>query len=219
MIAMLRQKHWMELRGLWVFAVIATALPATMLRATHPGHTTLLAQLLLGLFAFLMLVISVRFAGTGLATSKGIIVQRGPDPSLLFTLSLPLRRRTLFFYRAAFALSVLETAAALGLVIDTAVFVHFGGSWQVFGNGLWVLLAMVPVYFLDCLLSIRFSEASIVFIYVGCMVLALPLFGMRVQKIGAALQGLQTIPFALLALLIAAGLAAVTVWRLDRQDY
>lgn len=218
----LLRKHWMELRGLWIFAIFATALPAILLTSIHSGHTAIPTQPFIFMFALIMVVIPPRFAGTGLGTSRGIIVQRGEDPSIFFTLSLPASRRTLFFYRAAFALCVLEVAASLGLLVGSAVFVHIGGSWQVVSQCFWVLLGVVPVYFLDCLLSIRIKEANIVFAHFG-FVLALgfllPMLGMNIFTFPATLSGVPLFPFALVALVLAAMLAAATVWALDRQDY
>jgi hypothetical protein len=222
MITTLWRKHWMELRGIWGLAILFAAFPAILLTGTHPGHLAHPLQFYVSIFTLVMLLIPPRFAGTGLMTSKGIVPQRDADPSLFFTLSLPLRRRTLFIYRAIFGLFLLEAAAVLGLLIGTAVFDPFGGSWLIGGKVLRLLLALVPIYFLDTLLSTRYSEVSTLWMHMGCLLAlgpALPALGVHTQTVFPALESLLPIPFALGALLIAAGLAAVTIWRLDRQDY
>ena len=93
---------------------------------------------------------------------------------------------------------------------------------QVFTDGWRILFFAVPLYFPDSLLSIRFDPITTMQIQIwGAIGLwfALPFVGVKRQMILAMLSGIAPVPFALLALLIAAGLAAVTVWRLDRQDY
>src|SRR5271156_5481334 len=165
MITTLWRKHWMELRAIWAFSALFAILPAiafAQLAEHHSGPVAPLVQNFIDVFAFFALAMfPVRFAGTGLATSKGFRAPRGADPSLLFTLSLPARRRTLFFYRTGFCLLAMESLAILGLVMAAVVFAHAGGSMRVFVDGLWILLLMVPLYFLDSLLSIRFDAVSI----------------------------------------------------------
>ncbi|MGC1871737.1 MAG: hypothetical protein WA700_12325 [Acidobacteriaceae bacterium] len=226
MIATLWRKHWMELRGIWAFNALFAILPAigyAHLAEHHAGPVAPLVHSFISIFAvFALGMFPVRFAGTGLTTSKGFRPARGADPSLLFTLSLPARRRTLFFYRTGFSLLAMESLAILGLGMGAVVFAHSGGSMWVFADGLWILLLMVPLYFLDSLLSIRFDPVSITQVQIFGVVglwFASHLVGMNPQRIVTVLSGIAPIPFVLAALLIAAGLAAVTVWRLDQHDY
>jgi hypothetical protein len=226
MITTLWQKHWMELRGIWAFNLLFAILPSigfASLAEHHSGPVAPLVQSFIYSLAFFALAIfPVRFAGTGLATAKGFRPQRGADPSLLFTLSLPARRRTLFFYRTGFCLLAMESLAILGLVMGAIVFAHSGSSMRVFADGLWILLLMVPLYFFDSYLSIRFDAVSITQVQVlGAVALwfALPHLGVNPQRVAAVLSGIAPLPLALFTLLAAAGLAAVTVWRLDRHDY
>ena len=117
----------------------------------------------------------------------------------------------------------METAAVLGLLMGAVVFAHSGGSTQVFTDGLPVLLLMPPLYFFNCLLSIRFDTVSTMQIYILCVVgiwfVLLPLTGVNQQTILAALSGIAPLSLALSALLIAAGFAILTVWKLDHQDF
>lgn len=226
MIATLWRKHWMELRGIWAFNALFAILPAiafARIAEHHSGPAAPLVHKFIGVFAFFALAMfPVRFAGTGLATSKGFRAPRGVDPSLLFTLSLPARRRTLFLCRTSFCLLAMESLAILGLAMAAVVFAHSGGSVRVFIDGLWVLLLMVPLYFLDSLLSIRFDPVSITQVQVlgaGVLWFALPRVGVNPRRVVAELAGIASIDFVLFALFVAAGLAAATVWLLDQHDY
>lgn len=226
MITTLWRKHWMELRGIWAFNALFAIFPAIAfagLTQHRAGAVTPLVRDFIYAFSFFALAIfPVRFAGTGLATSKGFRATRGADPSLLFTLSLPARRRTLFFYRTGFCLLAMESLAILGLVMGAVVFAHAGGSMRVFADGVWILLLMVPLYFLDSLLSIRFDAFSITQVQtLGALGLwfASRRVGVNPQRVVAVLSGIAPMNFAVFALLVAAGLAVVTVWRLDRHDY
>lgn len=227
MITMLWKKHWMELRSIWALSIAFAAVPAIVVAREAEMSLVPAAHLIRGFmffFAGLMLaLLPSRFAGTGLATAMGIRPPRGTDQSLFFTLSLPVRRRALFFYRTGFCLMAMETSAMLGLVMGAAVFAHSGGSMQVFTDGLPILLLMLPLYFFTSLLSIRFDAVSTMQIYLLCVVgtwfVLLPLAGVNQQTILAALYSIAPLSLALSALLIAAGLAILTVWRLDRQDY
>ena len=226
MITTLWRKYWMELRGIWAFNALFAIIPAIAFGRPvehHSGPVAPLVQNFIYVLAFFALAIfPVRFAGTGLATARGVRAARGADPSLLFTLSLPARRRTLFFYRTGFCLLAMESLAILGLAMGAVVFTHSGGSMQVFADGLWVLLLMVPIYFLDSLLSIRFDALSITQVQAfGAMALwfASRRVGVSPQAVVAVLSGIAPINLALFTLLAAAGLAVVTVWRLDRHDY
>lgn len=226
MLTMLWRKYWMELRGLWIFALVFIELPAIYFAhqvRVHPGHGAAPMQGFLFLFAILVLgVFPPRFAGTGLATSGGVRPHQGSDHSVLFTLSLPIRRRTLFIYRATFALLALETVTVVGLLSATALLLQLGDSWQLLAEGLWILFFMLPIYFLDSLLAIRFTEAAtmqIHFALVFALLFIPPLFGVHTQTVLAALSGLAPLSLALSTLLIAAGLAILVVWKLDRRDY
>lgn len=226
MITTLWRKHWMELRGIWAFNLLFAFIPAIVFARQveyQPASVAPMVHNFIYAFSFFALAIfPVRFAGTGLATSKGIRPSRGADPSLLFTLSLPARRRTLFFYRTGFCLLAMESLAILGLVLGAVVFARTGGSVQVFADGLWILLLMVPLYFLDSLLSIRFDGVSITQVQtMGAFVLwfALNRAGVNPQTLAAVLSGIAFVPFVLSTLSVAACLAALTVWQLDRHDY
>jgi hypothetical protein len=216
----------MELRGIWAFNVLFAIVPAIAFarQGEHPPGAVapLVQSFIYALSFFALAIFPVRFAGTGLATSKGVRPSRGRDPSLLFTLSLPARRRTLFFYRTGFCLLAMESLAVLGLVMGAIVFAHSGGSMQVFADGAWILVLMVPVYFFDSLLSIQFDAVSITQVQtLGAFALWFTLnrLGVNPQRVAAVLSGVAPIPFVLVTLLVAAGLATVTVWRLDRHDY
>jgi hypothetical protein len=226
MIATLWRKHWMELRGLWLFALVFIEFPALYFAhqaQAHPGHAPPPPQGFLFLFSIMVLgVFPPRFAGTGLSTSQGLRPNQRTDPSLLFTLSLPLRRRTLFFSRAAFGLVVLEVAAALGLIVAAGLFVHLGGSWKIVRNGLWILLFMLPIHSMDSLLATRFTEATTMQIHFGyffALLLIPRLLGVNTQTVLTALSGVSPLALALSALLITVGLAIITIWKLDRQDF
>jgi hypothetical protein len=226
MITTLWRKHWMELRGICAFNALFAILPATAyarFAEHHSGPVAPLVQNFIYALAFFALAIfPVRFAGTGLATSKGFRAPRGDDPSLLFTLSLPARRRTLFLYRTGFCLLAMEVLAVLGLVVGALVLSRSGGSMLVFVDGLWILLLMVPVYFFDSLLSIRFDAVSIAQVQtLGALALwfALHRVGVNPQAVVAVFSRIAPLYLALFSLLVAAGLAAVTIWRLNRHDY
>jgi hypothetical protein len=227
MIATLWRKHWMELRGKWALSIAIAAVPAIIFARVAELQRGPAAPLVEGFnflfIGFVLGVLPARFTGTGLTTDPGIRLHRGADPSLAFTLSLPVRRRTLFFYRTGFCLLAIETAVMLGLVMGAAAFARLGDSTQVFTDGLRVLLLLVPLYFLDSLLSLRFDAVSVMQVQilgaVGLWFVLLPLAGVKQQMMVTTLSRIAPVPFALLTLLIAAGLAAVTVWRLDRHDY
>lgn len=226
MIATLWRKHWMELRGIWAFNALLAMLPAIAFAGQtehHPGPTAPLVRSFLYVFTFFALgVFPVRFAGTGLATSKGFRASRGADPSLLFTLSLPARRRTLFLCRTGFCLVAMESLAVIGLAAAATAFAHAGSSLLVLTDGLRILPFMVPVYFLDSLLSIRFDPVSITQVQIlgaGVFWFALHHLGVQPQRIAVVLSGIAPTDFALFALLVAVALAAATVWLLNRHDY
>jgi hypothetical protein len=226
MIAMLWRKYWMELNGIWAWNAIFAILPAIAfapLTEHRSGPVGPLVQHFIYAFAFVALAMfPAPFAGTGLATFTGSRAPRGPDLSLLFTLSLPARRRTLFFYRAGFCLMAIESLVILGLEVAVGMFARVGGSRQVFDHGLWILFLMIPIYFLDCLLSIRFDAVRIMqvqILCVGWLWFVLHHSGVTPERVAAVLSGIAPIPFVLLTLFVSAGLAVTTVWRLDRRDY
>jgi hypothetical protein len=229
MIAAIWKKHWMELWRRWAFltafgllpGIAAVAILATGRQASH--HPDVAS--FLDLFTFLVLAFfPSRFGGTGLTTSMGARPCGGADPALLFTLSLPIRRRGLFFYRSVSGLLAMETAAAAAWAIDCLLLVHLGASWHALVPAIWVLPALVPFYFLDSLLLIRFSEMTTMQVQgVTLMILwlAAPLwFGVHFEKmVEIALQRVTSLPVALAMCLLSAVFAATTVWRLDRQSY
>ena len=226
MIATLWRKHWMELRGIWAFNVVFAILPAIAFANAaeqHSGPAASLVRKFLFVFAFFALgLFPVRFAGTGLVTSKGFRAQRGADPSMLFTLSLPARRRTLFFCRTSFSLLAMESLAIIGLAAAAIFFAHTGGLMRLFADGLWILLFMIPLYFFDSLLSIRFDPVSITQVQIlsaGAVWFGLSHLGVNPRRIAAAIAGIAPVYLVLFTLLAGAGLAAATVWLLDRHDY
>ncbi len=229
MITAMVRKHWMELRGRWLFATAIAVLLGIFIifedrHAIFPKHW----PMSLCLFAFILVVaFPPRFATTGVTTSIGTRPCHATDPSILFTLSLPLRRRTLLRYRAASGLFAMGTALAVALLVNAVVLESLGSAitpWQVLAYGLWILVLLVPLYFLDTLLSVWFSEATIMQVQAVAMALLVPvllwmgLLG-SAMKIMAVFHNATLVPAALAAGLIAAGLAGTTAWILDRQEY
>ena len=51
MMIMLWRKHWMELRGLWLFAAVMAGLPALLLRVNHVAYAPKLANVFIATFA------------------------------------------------------------------------------------------------------------------------------------------------------------------------
>jgi hypothetical protein len=219
------RKHCMELWRRWLFVTAFGLLPGIAAALSvregshHPSAVDVPA-----LFIFLVLAFfPTGFGGTGLTASMGARPQRGADPSLLFTLSLPVRRRTLFFYRSVFGLLGMETAAAAAWAITGLLVGRVGVSWHVLVPALWVLPVLVPFYFLDSLLLIRFSEIATVQVQaIALMILWFGLIrlGVPLGKIAEdALQHFTPLPVALATCVLSAAFAATTVWRLDRQNY
>jgi hypothetical protein len=232
MIATLWRKHWIELRGRWLWLTAVATLPGIVGVVEAVGHQRPLRGTADGLFGTVALILvallPAQFAGTGVTTAMGRRPQRATDPSLLFTLSLPVRRRMFLLYRASFGLLALATAAALALVINALVFppvLSAVAPWQALTYGLWILLALLPLYFLDTLLSIRFTEIAVMQIQAFCiagMVVALDLAGLLPRIYVTAFHHLTLhaiVPPAIGACLISAALAALTVWSLERQDF
>lgn len=227
MIAAVWRKHWMELRGRLTFLMAFALLPAVgvaaAITARQGSYHGDVGIFLLIFPAIVLTSFPAQLGGTGLTTAASVHAQRGADPSLLFTLSLPVRRRTLFFYRSVFGLLAVETAAAVAWAVSCLLLVHVGASWHALVPGLWVLPALVPFYFLDSLLLIRFSEAMTLQIQaVGLAILyiALALLGVPVTKMTEAAPHHFTLPLVAMAVcVISLGFAAATVWRLDRQSY
>lgn len=228
MIAPIWKKHRMELWKLWLFLAAFGLIPGVAALAfVETGHQRArdpdVASFLF-LFAFFAVTIfPARFGGTGLTTSKGGIAACDTASSLLFTLSLPVRRRTLFFYRSVSGLLAMETAAAVAWAIDCLLLVFMGSSWHALAPALWVLPALVPLYFLASLLLIRFSEITTMQIQVVSVLILV--FGLRWLGVtfnsmaDIALHRLTPLPVALAVCLLSAAFAATTVWRLDRQSY
>lgn len=225
MIAAILRKHWMELRGRWLFTtafglvpLILTALDLSS-RSGSPGPDSIS---FLALFGFLVLaVFPSRSAGTGVSASIGMRPQRGSDPSLLFTLSLPIRRRSLFFWRAAFGMFAMESAAVIALGIDGLILAPLGMPWHALRPALWFLLMSVPFYFLDSLLMTWFSELATMQIQLfSFAILAFVLrWAGALDKTTAALRHFTPLAVLLPVCLISLAFAAATVWRLDRQNY
>lgn len=228
MIVAIWKTHWLELRKLWLFLTAFGLIPgiaAVALVATgRQGSRDPDVASFLFLFAFFAVAIfPVRFGGTGLTTSKGGIAACGTASSLLFTLSLPLRRRALFFYRSVSGLLAMETAAAVAWTIDCLLLVYMGAPWHALAPALWVLPALVPLYFLGSLLLIRFSEITtmqIQVLSVLILVFGLRWLGVTFNRMAdIALHRLTPLPVALSVCLLSAVFVATTVWRLDRQSY
>lgn len=226
MITTIWRKHWLELRGILMFNAVFALLPAIGFARSAENHVGPIAPVVLEfiyLFAFFALAMfPVRFAGTGLATSQGVRPPRGTDPSLLFTLSLPVRRRTLFFYRTGFCLLAIEGLALLGLGVGALVFAHAGGAAKILADGLPILLLMVPLYLVDSLLSIRFDAVAITQVQIwgaAALWFGSSLVGIHAQQIAVALSRITPGTFVLGTLLLTAGLAILTIWRIDRHDY
>jgi hypothetical protein len=228
MIAAIWKKNWMELWRRWSFVTAIALLPGIAVTLATPAaqgfHHPDVAGFLV-LFTFLVLAFfPSRFGGTGLATSMGARPCGGADPSLLFTLSLPVRRRGLFFYRSVSGLLAMETAAAAAWTIDCLLIVHAGASWHALVPVLWVLPVLVPFYFLDSLLLIWFSEMTTMQVQgITLMILWFALhwlLGVRFGKMAeTALRRFTQLPVVLAMCLLSAGFAAATVWRLDRQNF
>jgi hypothetical protein len=232
MIATMWWKHWMELRGSVFLTTAVGILPCVLFVfqvAIHPAAPRASLEGLFGLVAVLLTVFSpARLAGTGVRTAGGTRPQRTTDPSLPFTLSLPVRRRTLLFYRASFGLLALEAGTVLALLINALVFGSFVSAidpWRAFTYGLWIMLAMVPLYFLDAFLSIWFTEVAVLEIQAFCIGGAVVLFGLADRLPGVFITLFHhltlraALPALLGAIVVSAGLAAATVWTLDRQDF
>lgn len=220
------RKHWMELRRLWVFLTAFLLVPGIVVAFAPPGrrgphHPDVGAFVLLYLVVVLGFL-PTRFGGTGLETFQGGTAAPGAGPSLLFTLSLPIRRRTLFFYRSFSGLLAMETVAAAGWAIDALLLVHSGASWDALVPVLWVLPALVPFYFLGSLLLTRFTQISTVQVRVLiflALYFALEWLGAPfLKRADIALHHLSALPVALAVCLLSAVFAAATVWRLDRQS-
>ncbi|MGH9717228.1 MAG: hypothetical protein ACRD4R_10950 [Candidatus Acidiferrales bacterium] len=118
----------------------------------------------------------------------------------------------------------METAAAAAWAIDCLLLVHLGASWHALVSALWVLPALVPLYFLDSLLLIRFSEVTTMQVRAITLVIlwfALHwLLGVRFEKMAeTALHHFTPLPIALAMCLLSAAFAATTVWRVDWQSY
>lgn len=227
MITAILRKHWTELRRLWVSLTVFLLIPGVVIAFAPAGrrgphHPDV------GAFAVLFLVIVLgflptRFGGTGLETSQGGTATPGADPSLFFTLALPVRRRTLFLYRSFSGLLAMETAAAAGWVIDASLLAHFGAPWHALLPVLWVLPALVPFYFLASLLLTRFTQISTVQVRVLiflALYFALEWLGAPfVKRVETALHHLSLLAVVLAVCLLSVAFAATTVWRLNRQSY
>jgi hypothetical protein len=232
MIETMWWKHWMELRGSVFLTTAVGILPCVLFvfqASIHPAAPRASLEGLFGPVAVLLTAFSpARLAGTGVRTAEGTRPQRTTDPSLLFTLSLPVRRRTLLFYRASSGLLALEAGTVLALLINALVFgslVSAIAPWRAFTYGLWIMLAMVPVYFLDGFLSIWFTEAAVLQIQAFCIAGAVVLLGLADRLPGVFitlfhhLTPRAVLPTVLGAILVSAGLAALTVRRLDGHDF
>lgn len=225
MIAAILRKHWMELRSRWLFMTAIGVIPGVLTalnlssrsRSLGPGSMSFLA-----LFSLLILaVFPARSAGTGVSASIGMRPQRKGHPSLLFTLSLPIRRRNLFFWRAAFGILVMESAAVVSLGIDGLILGRLGVPWHALTPALWLLPVIVLFYFLDALLFTWFSELTTMQIQLCGFVILW--FALRwtgaLDKMAVALHHLTPLPVVLPVCVISLAFAATAVWRLDQRSY
>lgn len=223
MTSAILRKHWMELWRRWLFVTVFGLLPGIAAALSQRSHHVNVAGFLVLFTFFVLAFFPTGFGGTGLTASMSARPQRGTDPSLLFTLSLPVRRRGLFFYRSISGLLAMETAAAAAWAITGLLVGRVGVSWHALLPALWVLPVLVPFYFLDSLLLIRFSEITTMQIQgITLMILCFGLtrLGVPLGEMGEnALHHLTLLPVALAVCLLSAALAATTVWRLDRQNY
>lgn len=231
MITTMWRKHWMELRGRWFLMVALASLPSVATASVMVKYQVHRAtpEGLFGLVALvLMAILPAQLAGTGATTAMGRRPQSAPDPSLLFTLSLPVRRRAFLLYRGSFGLLALGAAVVVALVINALVFASFVSAvapWQVFTYGLWILVGLLPLYFLDTLLSLRFTEMAVFQIQAFCVggfVIVLTFAGLLPRIFITVFHHvtlLAIVPAAIGVCLISAALAAVTVWTLERQDF
>lgn len=222
------RKHWMELRVRWLFMVAFAAAPGFLFAlktASHPGTNDHVFRTTFDMFAvFVLGFFPAQSAGTGMTSFADLHAQKGADPSMLFLLSLPARRRTLFLLRAATGVLAMVSAAIVGLTIDALLLLRLGAPWHLFLSALWLLPILLPLYFLDSLLSIRLSEAAVTRAQVICFVLLYFISRWTdvafVSKIIAgALSHLAILPALLAACIVSAVFAALTVWRLERQNF
>lgn len=225
MIAAILRKHWVELRGRWLFMTAIGLAPGILVALDvtgRSGNRRPDSIAFCALFGFVVLAIfPSRSAGTGVSASLGIRPQRGSDPSLLFTLSLPIRRRSLFFWRAVFGILAMEGAAVIALGIDGLILGLFGMPWHALTPALWLLPIIVPFYFLDSLLLTWFSALTTMQIQLFSF--AILAFLLRwagvVNRTAAALHHFTPLPVALPVCVISLALALTTVWRLDQLNY
>lgn len=222
------RKHWMELRGRWFYMVVLAAAPGILLAlttASHPGANVHAFRVTFEIFAvFALGFFPARSAGTGITTFANLHPQKGTDPSMLFMLSLPARRRTLFLLRAASGILTMISAAFVGLTIDTLLFLRLGAPWHLFLSALWLFPILLPLYFLDSLLSIRLSEAAVMQVQVICFVLLFFIIrwtgtAFLSGMVAGVLPHLAILPVILAACIVSTVFAALTVWRLDRQNF
>jgi hypothetical protein len=225
MIDALLRKHGRELRSRWLFMAavglapgILTALDLSSRSGSHGADSISF----LAIFGLMVLaVFPARAAGTGVCASIGTRPQRGTDPSLLFTLSLPVRRRSLFFWRTTSGILAMESAALVALGIDGILLERLGVPWRTLTPALWLLPVLLLFYFLDALLFTWFSELTTMQIQlVGFVILW---FALRragaLDKITVALRHFSPLSVLLPVCVLSLALAAATVWRLDRQNY
>ncbi len=168
----LLRKHWMELRGTWaltmaMLSIVAIVLPYLPERQPRgSGVLSCRCSSTYSLFSrsqFFLLVLPV------LASQRRRASVRIAEPIPRFFSHSPFRPvgGRPFFYRTGFGLLAIEGTAILGLAMLAVACAPLGGSMQVFTDGLPILLLMVPVYFLDSLLSIRLDSFSVVQIQIN----------------------------------------------------
>ncbi len=155
---MLWYKSWLETRWRFIFsvgAIFLIRLPG-LFRDPPPADRLWfglqLGSTLICIFAALFL------AGAGINSQTTYAATSGFHGSMLFTLSLPVSRRRLFFVRAAAGAieAGLVIAAMVGLTLYWAPFAV--SASQVFQSGVRVLVCALPVYALSALLACVFDE-------------------------------------------------------------
>jgi hypothetical protein len=154
---MLWYKAWLETRWRFVFTIGWMMLPwlAIPLLGVNPERlwrSLELESVLLYCFAALFL------AGAGINSQTFYAATAGYHGSMLYTLSLPVSRRRLFFVRAG--LGAVETCALVVMTVGMTLFwrPETTSASQVFRYGIRALVCTMAVYALSALLACVLDE-------------------------------------------------------------
>jgi hypothetical protein len=156
---MLWYKAWLETRWRFVFVIgsmmLVGLMPLWMPGAAPPERLWLGLQLgwvLLYIFAAIFL------AGAGINTQTMYAATAGFHGSMLFTLSLPVSRRRLFFVRAG--LGAIETCGFVAVMAGFALFQGPGtiSALQALQYGTRAIVCTMAVYALSVLLACVLDE-------------------------------------------------------------